>query len=331
MAAARSGARVVMIEKRTDVGVPVRCAEYIPKLLAMEVGMSPAVVAQEVLSTETFINAKREARIKAPGYIINRDIFDKELADQAVRNGARLFNATKALQRTKKGVLVSQDGHETEITCKIIIGADGPVSTVGAWINQKNGSLVKALQSTVVLTKPTRHCEIYFEPEFYGGYGWLFPKGDVANVGVGVVAGRSNLRRLLDGFIERLSGEGKVLKTQICSTGGMIPVGGPVKTVVENIMLVGDAAGQTHPITGAGISQAVLCGKLAGESAASAALENDLFHETQYEKKWKMLYGSSLEIAGKKRKEMEARWRASDFQQLIRRSWIGFREYHATA
>ena len=228
-------------------------------------------------------------------------------------------------------MLVSKDGHETEITCKIIIGADGPVSTVGAWINQKNNHLVNALQSTVVLTKPIGHCEIYFEPEFYGGYGWLFPKGKVANVGVGVSSGKSNLRKLLDGFMERLSSEGKVLASEISSTAGLIPVGGPVKTVIENIMLVGDAAGQTHPITGAGIAQAVLCGKLAGESAAAAAVENNHFHKKKYEKKWKMIYGSSLGIAGKKRKEMEAEWSSSDFQQLIRRSWIGFREYHATA
>lgn len=330
-AAARSGATVIMIDKRAEVGVPVQCAEYIPKLLAMEVELSPAVVAQEVQSTETYINSKKEAKTKTPGYIINRDVFDKELANEAIRNGARLVESTKALHRTKHGVLVSRDGHETEITSKIIIGADGPASTVGAWINQKNSRLVNALQTTVPLTQPVGHCEIYFEPEFYAGYGWLFPKGEVANVGVGVASGRSNLRKLLKGLLERLADEGKVLATENCFTAGLIPVGGPVKTVIENIILVGDAAGQTHPITGAGIPQAVVCGKLAGESAAVAALENNSFHEKNYETKWKMLYSSTLEIADKKRQEMEAKWSISPFRKLIRRSWIGFREYYATA
>jgi len=328
--AANLGARVVIIDKRSEVGLPVQCAEHIPKPLAMEIELTADAVAQQVAGTKVYIDSKKVAVTDAPGYILNRDVFDRSLASEAVRSGARLMMCTTAVARSENSVLASQNGSEMEINCRIIIGADGPTSTVGGWIDQRNSKFVKAIQSTVSLSNPLQYCEIYFEPEFNAGYGWLFPKGDVANVGIGVVSTDSNLSELLDRFLERLGREGKISEGEVCSTAGLIPVGGSLPTLVENVMLVGDAAGQTHPISGAGIPQAVVCGKLAGRSAARAVLEEDMSQVTVYEREWTKLYGSTLDHACRKRETMEAEWNGRNFTELIRRSWIGFKEYYRT-
>lgn len=330
-AAAGLGARVIIIDKRSRIGLPVQCAEHIPKPLAMETKLAADAVAQPVAGTEVYVDSRRIAVTDAPAYILNRDIFDRNLASEGVRSGARLMMRTTAIGMTESSVLASQNGFEMEIDSKIIIGADGPTSTVGGWVGQKNSKFVKAIQSTVPLSRPLHYCEIYFEQEFSAGYGWVFPKGEVANVGIGVISTELNLSLLLNSFLERLRREGKISEGEACSVAGLIPVGGPLTSVVENVMLVGDAAGQTHPVSGAGIPQAVVCGRLAGKSAARAALEEDMSHAVVYEKEWMKLYGSILNHARRKRETMEAEWDGRDFEKLIRRSWIGFKEYYKTS
>ena len=73
-----------------------------------------------------------------------------------------------------------------EVTADIVIGADGPRSTVGTWIDSINSEFVVGLQYEVPLSSPLEYTEIYFRREFFGGYGWLFPKGTLANVGIGI-------------------------------------------------------------------------------------------------------------------------------------------------
>jgi len=330
-AAASSGASVVMIDKRSEIGRPVQCAEHIPRALAMEVPFSREAIAQEVLGTETYIEWEKKVVTDAPGWILNREVFDRELAGAAVESGAKFFPLTRAVDRTTHGVRVSHEGEKKEIACKVIVGADGPASTVGEWAGQRNEQFINAIQTTFPLAEPLQYCQVHFTREFEGGYGWVFPRGECANVGIGVVQGRSNLKELLDGFLGRLRDDRVVCGEEIRSTAGLIPVGGPLETVAGDTLLVGDAAGHTHPVSGAGIPQAVVCGKMAGRAAARAALADDLTVLPGYKEEWTSLYGSALQMARKRREEMERYWKARDFTALIKRSWIAYKDYYRTA
>ncbi|TET80441.1 FAD-binding protein, partial [candidate division TA06 bacterium] len=59
--AANLGARVIVIDKRSEVGLPVQCAEYIPKPLAMEIELTADTVAQQVAGTKVYIDSKKVA------------------------------------------------------------------------------------------------------------------------------------------------------------------------------------------------------------------------------------------------------------------------------
>jgi digeranylgeranylglycerophospholipid reductase len=96
------------------------------------------------------------------------------------------------------------------------------------------------------------------------GYAWIIPKGpDTANVGLGVRAGylKGNLKEHLQEFCDELGFE------VLSWGGGWIPMGGPVKTMVDGTTLaIGDAAGLVMPSNGGGISQAIISGCFAAEA-----------------------------------------------------------------
>ena len=125
----------------------------------------------------------------------------------------------------------------------------------------------------VPLLRPHDATDIFLHADYVGGYGWLFPKGPTANLGIGTAPeARPLLKPLLAALHRRLVAEGRVGLRRSCLIGGAIPVGGRLAACAAigdmPVLLAGDAAGLTNPVTGAGIAAAVLSGKLAGQAAA---------------------------------------------------------------
>ncbi len=158
-AAAEAGASVLVIEKRARIGEPVRCAEYIPRLLAQQVKVSREIIAQGTEGIVTFMPDGKVLRKTAPGFILNRGKFDQALAAQAEMAGARIQTATRAVSKAGHRVLAVGPSGGEEIRAKVIIGADGPDSTVGSWIGQKNNKIMWAVQQTVKLKQPAQDTE----------------------------------------------------------------------------------------------------------------------------------------------------------------------------
>lgn len=331
MTAARTGARVLMVERKAVIGTPVRCAEHIPGPLLKEVGLGRRFVVQPVRGMRTLLPGGEIKETRAPGYIIRRDLFDQTLADGARTAGAEILLSAQILRKNGGRIVLKQDGDQySEIKADIIIGADGPRSTVGRWIGSENSSLIPAVQVRVPLVRDMEFTEVYFDKEFYGGYGWLFPKGDQANVGLGRKKREGNGRPLMDvlgHFVSRLTREGKIKGRILGNTAGWIPAGLLKKTSHENILLVGDAAGQTHAMSGAGVFQAVVCGRMAGKWAATALESGNLCLLSEYEKEWRDMFGGTLERAVKRRELLEKDWDRLD--EIIKYCWIAYREYYA--
>ena len=331
LAAAREGARVVVVDRRRVVGVPVQCAEYIPAALLGDIPPDRSFLVQPVRAMRTILPGGDVKEISAPGYTIRRDLFDQVLAGAAAAAGARLILSTAAVERldTETVLLRDKTGVRSKINARVIIGADGPCSAVGRWIGIVDRRRIPGVQARVRLTQPMEVTEVYLEPSIHAGYGWLFPKGREANAGLGCtpVSGvRASPRRALERFLGRLKDEGRISGRPSGYHAGWIPVEPARQTVCGNILLVGDAAGHAHPITGAGVFSAVACGKMAGRWAARAVRENDHRLLRHYEDEWRDLFGETLERACRRRRFMEANW--VHFDEIIRRCWIAYREYH---
>ncbi len=333
-AAAAAGAEVLAVDRRAVVGVPVQCAEYIPAPLVGTLGLGGDYVVQGVAGMRTILPDGTQRLTKTPGYIIRRDRFDQKLAKAARDAGATLLLSTSAREMADDGAVLLQDkdGAKTRVETGIVVGADGPRSVVGKWVGAQNRNLLPGVQATMRLAEPLEYTEVYLDPCFHAGYGWCFPKGELANVGLGIRRDKaltSSPNELLEAFLERLRRADRIQGEPVAHTAGWIPAEPVRRAVYGNVLLAGDAAGHTHPITGAGIFTAVTCGEMAGRWAARATAAKDPALLAGYEEEWRDLLADTLDHAAQRRTLMEARW--GDFDTIIASCWVAFREYHAPA
>ncbi|MFN3869758.1 MAG: FAD-dependent oxidoreductase, partial [Hyphomicrobiaceae bacterium] len=74
--AARAGARVVGIDRKTSAGLPVQCAEFVPRLVGMEVGEIVTARRQDIAAMVTYVaGAERHVEPRFPGVMIDRARF----------------------------------------------------------------------------------------------------------------------------------------------------------------------------------------------------------------------------------------------------------------
>jgi flavin-dependent dehydrogenase len=258
--------------------------------------------------------------------MLDRAAFDARLAAVAAAAGADCRFATAVRRIERDGCAVLADG--TAVVPRVIVGADGPRSLAGRAIGQVNRSLVETRQVTVPLARPHQATDIFLSAEIPGGYGWLFPKNDVANLGVGVApAHKDRLKAILVRLHSGLVREGRVGSRVLATTGGAIPVGGPLvpRGGVGGVfvLLAGDAAGLANPVTGAGIASAIHSGTLAGEAAALAAQGHPESID-DYEAELDALFNPALLRALHRREELLG---TRPTPAALRRAWIAFPEY----
>jgi geranylgeranyl reductase family protein len=331
MEGARRNMRVLLVERRRLVGTPVQCAEYIPALLVGKLNLGKHYIVQSIHGIKTYLFNQEVKDSATPGFIVNRDIFDRMLVEAARREGADILLSTKAVSRKGCDVIVKPvKGQSGTVSARIIIGADGPLSTVGKWIGAVNRNLIAGVQVRVPLKAKLEFAEVYFDRNIYGGYAWLFPKGKEANCGLAMKKKGSRpppLAQLLDHFISQREKEGKIENKSSGVISGWIPAEPARKIVRENVLLAGDAAGHTHPVTGAGIFPAVTAGRMAGKWAARAVEADDLNLLSQYEAEYEDLFGDSMKRAHDRRRLMEEKW--DHLGEVFRYCWIAFKEYYA--
>lgn len=333
-AAAAAGLDVVAIERRQEAGAPVQCAEFVPAMIERDVPGLAAVAAQRVRRMVTF--AEREPPEETPdfaGWMIDRAGFDRMLAQQAAARGAACIYGTALRGIEPSGVFHLSNGDVYRP--RIVVGADGPCSRIGAAIGQTNDQLVDARQLTVPLAGAHDATDIFLRADYRGGYGWLFPKGTVANLGVGVsIAERRRLKPLLAALQAELAAHGRIGRASSRLTGGLIPVGGRVCCTGAiggtAALLAGDAAGLTNPVTGAGIAAAVQSGTLAGRAAA-AWLGGEARALEDYEEELADLFDAALSRARRRRAEVLAHYTngGRPGAPTLRSGWIASPHYWA--
>lgn len=331
-AAAQRGIKVLLIDQKQRIGIPVQCAELVSQWISHHAPFDSKAVIQPVDEMIVHLPDKNVFKFKNPGYMLDRFHFDKALSTSAVLCGSELSIATKALKISSEGILVQQGPQKEWVRSKVIIGADGVHSTVARWTGKPSLKQLVALQYEVVLFRPQSHTDIYFHPDYEGGYAWFFPKGNMANAGIGVTPSKTSLLpELLNRFLKYLKKSGKLPRIEIVSRiGGSIPCEPREQIVFGNILLVGDAAGHAHPISGAGILNAVLGGTMAGTVAADAITREDYRLLKNYELEWRESFGKSLQYGFSKRNFLEENWNKKEveFKTLIQKTWVGFKEYY---
>jgi len=308
--AAEGGAKVLLLEKDREIGIPVRCGEAVG-----EKGIDKVVK----LKKEWVANHIKAVRLVAPngtivkvhhddvGYILDRKRFDHDLAMEAASSGAKVV--TKAYvygllteNGTATGVQLQYLGKKYNIRSKIVIAADGVESRVGRWAGLKTNLKLKDIETCVQMTVTNidinhNYCDFYFSFDVApGGYLWVFPKNkNTANIGLGLSgdnASKKSPLAYLKEFMKNKFPDASVLTT----VAGGVPVAPYTENIVSNgLMLVGDAARQSSPISGGGIVLGMLAAQIAGRIAAEAVKENNVSEQrlSQYVKEWEKMGGNN--------------------------------------
>ncbi len=218
------------------------------------------VVERVVSRFELRMHHRRGFSRAAPSplaYMTQRRRLDAYLVARAVAAGAELRDGTTASEIRQNGV---DDNH-----ARAVIGADGAngISRRGLATQRRNavalegnisdaGASLKRYAERLVLEFGT----------VPGGYGWIFPKGDHLNVGVGGWSAEApNLRK----HLARLCDAHGVDRTALTDVRGHhLPFRKRGSTLASGrIALIGDAAGLADPLSGDGIYEAALSAKLA--------------------------------------------------------------------
>jgi flavin-dependent dehydrogenase len=222
-------------------------------------------------------------------------------------------------------------GKPTAIRYRLLIAADGPRSTVARFLGLPALATVNTRQYTVPLVKRSTETDIWLSDRYPGGYAWLFPKGEYANLGVGMDPRcDADMKTPLNALHRQLANEGRVGGAIVFRTGGAIPVGGLREQLVcGNVVFVGDAAGLTHPITGAGIAAAVISGERAGVAARALIAAGQASALNDYEEDIRDQFEASVARALVRRRELDRarRERSADHDAVQRRGWIAFEDY----
>jgi digeranylgeranylglycerophospholipid reductase len=329
--AAGAGLSVLLLEKRQEIGSPVRCAEGIGRdQLLPFIEPDPRWISAEVTRAEITAAAGDQVRTLCleggQGYVLERRIFDRALAERAARAGAEVRVKTAV-----SGLLVENGcvqgvklrpahlyapalaGDEVvEVEANIVIAADGIEAQVGRWagldVQLPPGDTMVCLQYLLAGVDTDPECTAYtidygLAP---GGYAWVFPKGNGrANVGLGVqadlwqaVAARQASAAL--GFLTRFIESRPELARgyPVCLIAGNVPVAlSPRRLTAAGLMLVGDAARQVDPLTGGGIANAMAAGQMAARIAVEAIVCGDTSAGflARYEEQWQATAGRKLQ------------------------------------
>ncbi|WP_127901114.1 geranylgeranyl reductase family protein [Solirhodobacter olei] len=331
-AAAEAGATVLAVDRRARPGLPVQCAEFVPMMLGMDTAAVSAARIQDIATMETYLReAAPDTTPEFRGHMIDRAGFDAALVAAARAAGADCRFATPIRAIGPDGTVGLADG--SSYRPRVLIGADGPRSPTGRALGLVNTELVETRQITLDLLVPHAATDIFLRPEIEGGYGWLFPKGKLCNLGLGIAPARKGrLKTLLSELHVELLCARRVGPTIHATTGGAIPVGGIIglsgRLGATTALLAGDAAGLVNPVTGAGINAAVLSGRMAGRAAA-AQLAGDAGAAADYDEEARDLFGPSIALALRRRQELMAAYagasRPSD--AALRRGWIAYSDY----
>jgi len=245
------------------------------------------------------------------------------LAYQAAKVGADIFvrtNVTSPLTSEGRivGVKATSLKDDLIFKSKLVIDASGFHSTIGKnlgvvqqWKRFGAGAEYEAYVENVDSETWALMVGQQYSP---AGYAWIFPLGkNKVRIGVGIGKPESQVdptQRLLELVNNKpgpLAKLGKIVPIEFHY--GLIPNEGLTHdTIADNLILVGDAAGQANPLVLEGIRYAIEFGRIAGQVGAESILQGNTSKDSlkPYENAWKKAIGSKIKAAIK----VQSRWLA---------------------
>ena len=296
--AAREGVKVLVIDSREKIGNPLQCGELVPtnKQLRKLCPFVPEIedlfnipekaVSRRTSSMGLVTPSGKKLVYPFQGKILERPIHDQALVKLAEEAGATYLNKSKVVDVQGENVTLSNGD---TFGGKIIVGCGGPHDPLRAkhWSEKSLNIFVKFM---LIEGDFEDRVDLFFGSTAPGGYAWVIPKKNGANVGIGIqkkYSKNTNLKAKADEFFSQFKGK-------ITYQGsGALPMSGTIKKFTKgNYILAGDSAGMVLPSNGAGITTAMIGGRIAGQAIANYINKGKSLSE--YERNWKKQMGKMM-------------------------------------
>lgn len=289
---AMKGYSVLLIEKRPQIGIPVRCGEATGRRSRLA-DFGP--INEDTIETDihgVVLHAQGGVSIKADmkdvGLMVDRTKFDPWYAELARKAGVEVVTSARAtdvqpVHNGRRIVCIEYQKTDFQISAKMVVGSDGVEALTGRWTGLKTRQLPPHTCTGIelkldVMDENPNHLTFWQGHDFINdGYIWSFPKvkSQTTNFGAGFITpkmGATNVLEVADEWREKLYPGSNVLEV----TGGAIPVSGCLdESVTDHFLLVGDSAHHTNPLTGGGIASGMAGGIVAAEHIDLAFKKGD--------------------------------------------------------
>jgi geranylgeranyl reductase len=286
---ARTGHKVALLDR---AGRIKPCGGAVPPRLLREFEVPESLLVARARSARIIAPSNREVDMPIDGgYVgmVDRDIFDEWLRDRAASAGAqRCTGIFDHIDRDADGTIhlfYQTPDHEQPLAClqaRAVIGADGATSAVARHEVPMGGKSKNVFAYHEVVRSPAAasggfdgsRCDIYYQnhlsPDFYG---WVFPHGETASIGVGSAKKGFSLRVAVG---DLRSAAGLTGCQTLRREGAPIPLR-PLKRWDNgrDVVLAGDAAGVVAPASGEGIYYAMYGGRMAADAVRAFLVSDD--------------------------------------------------------
>lgn len=288
---ARSGAKVALIDR---AGRIKPCGGAIPPRLIADFDIPDEMLVAKITTARMISPTGRHVDIPIEnGFVgmVDREDFDEFLRERAAEAGAERMTGTyKRVERDAAGTHVvfrdKASGAERRLATKLVIGADGARSNVAKDEVPGGDRIPYVIAYHEIIEAPGRvgsydpdRCDVIYDgrisPDFYG---WVFPHGKSASVGMGSMVRDVDLKKATADL--RLA-SGLMDCPTIRREGAPIPLK-PLDRWDNgrDVVLAGDAAGVVAPSSGEGIYYAMVGGRVAA-TAAMACLSTGRVKDLQ--------------------------------------------------
>ncbi|HET6946760.1 MAG TPA: NAD(P)/FAD-dependent oxidoreductase [bacterium] len=310
LTAAQAGLRVAIVEEHAVVGAPAHCSGKLQLHAFREFNLPEHLILNTLQAGAFYAPDGSVAKVRRPepdSHVVDRAAFDRWLADEAQRHGAELIvGARMRSAERQNGVMRltgEREGRAFTVAAPLVIDAEGARPVLPA-------SLGLRLPRSYVLGLQYQMDRVELEeedcPEIYLGRGyapgffaWLMPIGG-GRARAGLCVDPQLAPRAPVYYLERLIREHPVASRRLRHAvierklAGPIPVLGARRpSVIDRMLIVGDAAGQVKATSGGGIYYSLIAGRLAAQ-AAHRFLGGEGGALRWYEVEWRRRFGREL-------------------------------------
>ena len=296
----KSDMKILVLEEHKDIGLPFQCAGIISQKLAQLIQLPEEIVLNRV-NTAKLVNPLGNF-IKLSGkehpYIVDRIALDRLFYEKNKNATNITYYLDERLRSFKYGIENGQkcvliETSKRFIKTKMLIGCDGPLTSVGKHLKVKN-KVLYASQIRIKGSFPEKEAVMYFHPLWKQLFGWIVPEGNrIYRIGI---ASSNNVKECFHIFLKKLDID---LNNKIDQQGGIIPYGIMNKSAFKNVLLLGDAAGQVKATTGGGIIMLLTAAKHASNCIKLCFRQNNFskrFIKKHYEKPCLRTIGKELKL-----------------------------------